>query len=141
MTIKIGERKTIVVVDAKESDYKQLVRCPSAENWSFKFLSTGRQALRFRNTDSAGCWIINMHLADFNGPDLFQMLRRDLDGTPTFLVSDRYRVEYELEAYSVSAAAYFPKPLDELWLNQWVNSTASNSGEVSPPRQIRTSNP
>ena len=106
----------IVVVDSQPHDYAAVARDARREDMQLEFLSTGRAALRFRGDVAPRLWVINMHLPDMSGLDLYKMLEQRWPDTPVFLVGDDYRPEDEIHARMSGATFYFCKPLESDWL-------------------------
>ncbi len=85
----------------------------------FRFVGSAREALRLAPESTDILWIINTHLPDLTGFDLYSMLADRLEGVPVWLVGDEYGTSEELQAYCSNAAMYACKPLNETWLAEW----------------------
>jgi hypothetical protein len=137
MMIQIVPDETrVVIVDPNPSDYAHFF--DGAERASrdasgeiqvhahddqpasrFRFVSSAREALRVVPDGADVLWIINTHLPDLTGFDLYSMLAERLEGVPVWLVGDEYDTSEELEAYCTNAAMYACKPVCQTWLAEW----------------------
>jgi DNA-binding response OmpR family regulator len=109
-------RPRVVIVDAQPNDFASLTRCDPLADTEFDFLRTGRDALRYDAVRAPELWVINMHLPDMSGLDLYEMLEQQWPDTPVYMVGDDYRPEDEIEARISGATFYFCKPLEADWL-------------------------
>jgi two-component system response regulator (stage 0 sporulation protein F) len=116
MISKQKNHSHVFVVDTRVADYGTLIEAFGQEGVGIEVFATGRAALRHDPSDPPDLWVINMHLSDFDGPDLLSMLRGRYPGVPVYLVSDEYTAEEEISARCSGAEMYFCKPLQESWL-------------------------
>lgn len=119
----------VVVVDPRHSDYAHLLDDATLPDLSLRLLSTGRSALRAAAEVDADLWVINTHLPDMNGTDLFEMLSDRLAHVPVVLVSNEYCPDTELHVRRVGAPIFACKPLDPAWLRFGVEHQHSYAGE------------
>ena len=137
MMIQIVPDETrVVIVDPNPGDYAHFfdgverasrdasgeIQVPAHDDQPasrFRFVSSAREALRVVPENSDVLWIINTHLPDLTGFDLYSMLADRLHDVPVWLVGDEYDTSEELEAYTTSAAMYACKPVAQTWLNEW----------------------
>ncbi len=105
-----------VVVDSHPHDFALFDSLIDAGRLTLDFITQGRAALRQASGSRADLWMINIDLADISGLDLFEMLARDLDQTPVFMVTDRYRADDEVRSLQLGATKYLCKPVAYSWL-------------------------
>ena len=106
----------VVVVDSHPHDFALFDSLVDAGRLTLDFITQGRAALRQAGGSRADLWMINLDLADISGLDLFEMIARDLEQTPVFIVADRYRAEDEVHSLRLGATKYLCKPVAYSWL-------------------------
>lgn len=109
-------RAQIVVVDSHPRDYDLLAHDRALSRLEFQFFPDGRSLLRNRQTTSPELVIINMHLPDMSGLDIYQVVFQRWPEIPVYLVGDDYRPDDEIQARMCGAIFYFCKPLQREWL-------------------------
>ncbi len=122
----------IVVVDANPSDYVVLAPLAEAGEIDLRFLLSGRSALRERRYLGAPLWMINVHLPDRSGFDLFEMFFRHKTSPLVLMVADQYCAEDELRALKLGVAKYLCKPVDPAWLHDCLQRIKVKSGHATP---------
>lgn len=120
-------RPRVVVVDPQPNDYAPLGHCERLEGAELEFLGSGRAALRYEHETAPRLWVINMHLPDMSGLDLYEMLGQQWPDTPVYLVGDDYRPEDEINARTSGATFYFCKPLEGDWLAAVIDDPAATA--------------
>ncbi len=106
----------VVVVDSHPHDFAMFDPLVDAGRLTLEFITQSRTALRHGGTSQADLWMINIDLADISGLDLFEMMARDLEQTPVFIVADRYRSDDEVHSLQLGATKYLCKPVAYSWL-------------------------
>ena len=106
----------VVVVDAHPQDYDFLASDRALSRLEFEFFPDGRSLFRDRQTRSPELAIVNMHLPDMSGLDVYQVIFQRWPEIPVYLVGDDYRPNDEIEARTSGAMFYFCKPLQREWL-------------------------
>ena len=122
---------TMAVVDSDRAGYDALTNSQRA---SWRFLSSGREALRLAATENISVWWIGVDLSDMSGFDLYDMLRQRLDDATVCMVGATYRVEDDLLARRVGAAMYVCKPMHPCWLRSFVRR--AHAGSIKPQRRV-----
>jgi len=108
---------TVAVVDSRPDDYAALPQAVRRRDLTWRFLTTGREALRMARTESADLWVVNTVLSDIPGIDVCNMLR-SRSPPPTFcVVTDAYRPEEERAARMCGAALFGCKPVGAEWFD------------------------
>jgi len=140
-----GQRRAeIVIVDARPSDYTDLVGLANESDFTVRFLRTGGEALQAAGKSQAGLWIINVRLPDMSGFDVVESLRSECREVRFFCVADAYEAEEEIRSRLLNAAAYLCKPVQREWLAAWVlqarrsASRATGGGQGPNPLRFRT---
>ena len=128
----------VVVVDANPSDYVALAPLAEAGEIDLRFLLSGRSALRERRYLGAPLWMINVHLPDRSGFDLFEMFFRRKTSPLVLMVADQYCTEDELRALKLGVAKYLCKPVDPAWLHDCLQRIKIESGHKTPPGHLKT---
>ena len=132
------KKPTVLVIDAMPSDYIELVASSAGDGLRFRFLQSGRAALRISRPSSVDLLIVNVHLPDMSGFDLCEMLQSQFADVPVYLVSDQYCAEDELRARSIGATLYVCKPLQPAWISSLCRPPPLTR---DPPRSARHSTP
>jgi len=109
-------RPLVVVVDGQPNDYAALALSEQLRGAEVCFVESGRAALRLRVSEAPQLWVVNIHLPDMSGLDLYEMLVQKWPEVPVYLVGDDYRPEDEIYARMSGATFYFCKPLEGDWL-------------------------
>ena len=117
---------TMAIVDSDHAGYDALTNSQRA---SWRFLSSGREALRLAATENISVWWIGVDLSDMSGFDLYDMLRQQLERATVCMVGPSYRVEDDLLARRAGAAMYVCKPVETCWLPAFVGKTCAESIE------------
>jgi hypothetical protein len=132
----VPDETRVVIVDPNPADYAHFfdgveratrdasgeIQVPAHDDLPaarFRFVASAREALRLVPEGGDILWIINTHLPDLTGFDLYSMIADRLEGVPVWLVGDEYDTAEELEAYCSNAAMYACKPVSQLWLSEW----------------------
>jgi DNA-binding response OmpR family regulator len=133
MKRRTNARATVAVVDP-DRDYQDAISALMAANEAtFRFYGSGREALRLGAVDHGALWLISVELPDMTGLDLLEMLRDRLDGAAVCMVGKTYRVEDEMGAYRAGAAMYACKPIDASWLRACIRRRdRAGPSEVGP---------
>ena len=106
----------VIVVDAHPQDYDFLACDRALSRLEFEFFSDGRSLFRDRQETTPQLAIINMHLPDMSGLDVYQVVFQRWPEIPVYLVGDDYRPNDEIEARTCGAI-FFCKPLQSEWLS------------------------
>ena len=122
---------TMAIIDSDRAGYDALAGSGRA---SWRFLSSGREALRLAATENIAVWWIGVDLSDMSGFDLYDMLRQQFEGATVCMVGPSYRVEDDLLARRVGAAMYVCKPVDTCWLPASVGQACA--GSIKPQRRV-----
>jgi DNA-binding response OmpR family regulator len=116
------ETMTVAVVDPRPGDYAALLRAVNRPGMKWRFLTTGRQALRLARTARVDLWVVNTRLPDFSGTDLCQMLRVRSPPPVLYVVADEYRADDERAARLCGALLFDCKPPEARWFLSTVAS-------------------
>ena len=115
----------VVVVDSMPQDYSNVVQNNLLNEVEVRFVSTGREALRTSYSNPPDLWVINTHLVDMTGLELYAMLTQhgsskngSAKGSTTraYLVGDTYQAQEEIEVRMQGIPFYLCKPLAGDWL-------------------------
>lgn len=138
----VPEETRVVIVDPNPGDYAHFfdgvrgasrdasgeIQVPAHDDQPasrFRFVDSAREALRVAPEYGDVLWIINTHLPDLTGFDLYSMLADRLGDVPVWLVGDEYDTQEELEAYCTNATMYACKPVCQAWLAEWQSRFAT----------------
>jgi len=116
LIISATPQARIIVVDSHPHDYDLLTHDRALSRLEFQFFPDGRSLLRSRESASPELVIINMHLPDMSGLDVYQVAFQRWPEIPVYLVGDDYRPYDEIQARTSGAIFYFCKPLQREWL-------------------------
>jgi DNA-binding response OmpR family regulator len=103
------------VVDSRLGDYTNLPRTTDRRKITWRFLTTGQDALRLARTQCMDLWIINTVLEDMSGIDLCCMLRNRSPPPVIYIVTDAYCVEDEQAARICGVSMFECKPIKSWW--------------------------
>ena len=109
-------RVRIVVVDAHPREFDRLVRDRTLSRMQFEFFTDGHSLFRDRQLTAPELVIVNMHLPDMSGLDLYQDILQRWPEIPVYFVGDDYLPDDEIKARGCGAIFYFCKPLQSEWL-------------------------
>jgi len=116
LIVPVIPRARIIVVDAHPRDYDRLVRDRTLSRMQFEFFPDGHSLFRDRQLTAPELVIINMHLPDMSGLDLYQDILQRWPEIPVYFVGDDYLPDDEIKARRCGAIFYFCKPLQSEWL-------------------------
>ena len=95
MALTLRTQSHIVVVDSRPRDYDELASLAGEWQWHLHFLTTARAAVTFLRRARADLWMINARLSDMSGFTLYEILREQVAGASTIIVSDQYDAQEE----------------------------------------------
>jgi len=134
----------VAVVDQHPDDYADLLRTVRRADMIWRFLTTGREALRLVRTENVGLWVVNTILADMPGIELCKMLRSRSPPPVLYVVADAYRAEEERAARICGAALFECKPPHPEWFDMGLTSGIANKRKKNNSESVtiqRFSNP
>lgn len=116
-----------VIVDGQLDAFHTL---QSAEGRAVKLtlLDSGGAALQFSSVEPIQLWLINIHLSDMSGLELYRMLHARHPTARFVLVGDVYRAEDERNARTCGAAGYLCKPPQAWWLEPLQGEQRTDDG-------------
>jgi DNA-binding response OmpR family regulator len=106
-----AESLHIAVVDPQWKDYANLLEEFARANVNLHFLHSGRDALRFAQTQRADLWVVSVRPFDRSGLDLTAMLKDHWPQSVIYVVADKYCVEDEQAAWTCGASLFVCKPV------------------------------
>ncbi len=125
----------IVIVDGQLDAYHVLQ--DAIPHFSqLHLLDSGDTALQFSSGEPIRLWLINIHLPDMSGFELYRMLQPRYPTARIVLVGDVYRAEEERQARTWGAAGYLCKPPQSWWLDSSQYS-AARSEIISHPLEAK----
>lgn len=104
-----------VIVDAQLDAYRDL-QLADESSAKLTLLGSGGAALQFSSVEPIALWLINIHLPDMSGLELYRMLHTRHPTARFVLVGDVYRAEDERQTRTWGAAGYLCKPPQPWWL-------------------------
>ncbi|QEG38729.1 Response regulator receiver domain protein [Roseimaritima ulvae] len=124
-----------VIVDAQLDAYRALP-LGEAESSGLTLLDSGRAALQHSAIEPIEQWLINIHLPDMSGLELFRMLHTRHPKARFVLVGDVYQAEEERQTRTWGAAGYLCKPPQAWWLEPLQAEQRSDDGHpgISKPQ-------
>ncbi len=102
---------TILIVDVQGEANGHLFTKGSIPEAGLCFAHDANEAIRLARSRPFAHFIVNSELPDFNGLELFQLLKEMLPATPGTIFSDHYSREVEVAARNCGVASYLCKPL------------------------------
>ena len=133
---------TVAVVDPRPADYAGLPLAVNRSDIQWRFVVTGREALRLARTERADLWVVNTVLPDLSGIDLCSMLRDRSPRPAVFVVADVCRAEDERAARGCGATLFGCKPVPVEWFDFLQNPIVCETESqytMAPPSQPITS--
>jgi response regulator RpfG family c-di-GMP phosphodiesterase len=108
---------TVAVVDSRPEDYAAPSRDKPWLGMTWRFLLSGREALRMAAKTAVDLWVVNAVLPDMSGSDLCSMLHSRQPLTTVYVVADFYRDEDERAARLCGASLFVCKPVQVSWFD------------------------
>jgi DNA-binding response OmpR family regulator len=110
-----ARRATVAVVDPHPADYAVLASASPTLRW--RWLATGRQALRLARQEAVQLWMFNSTLDDMSGTELCAMIKTLRPESAVYIIADEYSAAEERAAWACGATLFACKPARAEWLD------------------------